>query len=633
MLWLRQISYNRKLVYLIMGITGVTLVLSGVAFVIADTVLFRAYGQRDMEALAQIVAANIASSIAINDENAAVRTLGALNARPYLAQACLYRRNSEVFARYSRNAEELECPRSAGGPLIQADTSDVRLFRTVTQDGGTVGYLYMDYRIGEALSERRNLIVQVAAGIVLLAILVALILTFKLRLFLSRPLLELVDVSKTVSQTHDYSIRAVRRSTDEVGALADAFNDVLAGIQRRDTELMTARQDLESRVAVRTAELQESERRFRLLVGEVRDYAIFMLDPAGYITSWNEGAQRIKGYRADEAIGLHISRFYPPEELSQRTVDARLQEAAAQGRSEQEGWRVRKDGSRFWANAIITALHDPQGRLIGFSKITRDLTERKAADEALREQAAELTRSNTDLQQFAAVASHDLQEPLRMVTNFMQLVSERCSGKLDAETNEFIGYAVDGATRMRQLINDLLAYSRVSAIPQEFALTSCENVLLDVLWNLAPVMEEHNAAVTCDTLPEVLADRAQIAQLFQNLIANAIKFSGPDPPAIHLSAVRADKEWIFSVRDNGIGIRREHYDRIFVMFKRLHDRTQYPGTGIGLAICKRIVEKHRGRIWVESESGRGSTFLFTLPAVTAAPKEAHFDYSHFRTSR
>jgi chemotaxis family two-component system sensor kinase Cph1 len=146
-------------------------------------------------------------------------------------------------------------------------------------------------------------------------------------------------------------------------------------------------------------------------------------------------------------------------------------------------------------------------------------------------------------------------------------------------------------------------------------------------------MEEHNAAVTYDTLPEVLADRAQIAQLFQNLIANAIKFSGPDPPAIHLSAVRADKEWIFSVRDNGIGIRREHYDRIFVMFKRLHDRTQYPGTGIGLAICKRIVEKHRGRIWVESESGRGSTFLFTLPAVTAAPKEAHFDYSHFRTSR
>jgi len=229
------------------------------------------------------------------------------------------------------------------------------------------------------------------------------------------------------------------------------------------------------------------------------------------------------------------------------------------------------------------------------------------------QKAVALERSNAELEQFAYVASHDLQEPLRMVASYTQLLARRYQGRLDADADEFIGYAVDGATRMQGLIQGLLAYSRVSTHTTDFEPTDSEAAFDQAIADLRKAVEESGAVVTHERLPTVMADETQLGQLFQNLIGNAIKFHGEQPPRVHISAEQQGNEWVFAVRDNGIGIDPEYSERIFIVFQRLHGKADYPGTGIGLAICKKIVERHGGRIWIESSAGQGSTFYFTIP--------------------
>jgi PAS domain S-box-containing protein len=614
--------------------------------------------------------------------------------------------------------------------------------------------------------------------------------------------------------------------------------------------------------------LQRSEERLRLLVQGVKDYAILMLDAEGRITTWNEGAERIKGYRAEEIIGEHFSKFYTPEDLATDKPSQELKIAAEQGLFEEEGWRVRKDGSRFWATVLITALRGENGRLRGFSEITRDvtagkkteaalraseikfrgilesapdamviadgqgrivlvnaeterlfgyrreelvgqvvdilvperfrgkhprhregytehpvtrsmgagldlwglrkdntefpveislspietpggtlisstirdvttrkkaeeslreaeehfrtlannisqlawmadekgyifwynqrwfdytgttleemagwgwqkvhhpdhvqqvvariskcfqtgevwedtfplrgrdgnyrwflsravpirdpegkvlrwfgtntdITERKKSEEHLLKTVEELKRSNDELQQFAYVASHDLQEPLRMVASYTQLLAKRYKGRLDSDADEFIAYAVDGSNRMQRLIQDLLAYSRAGTNGKALLEISSEKALKEALANLRATMQESGAVVTHDSLPAITTDDTQLAQIFQNLVGNAIKYRSAKAPLVHVSAAKnGGKEWIFSVRDNGMGIDPQYFERIFVLFQRLHGRTEFKGTGIGLAICKKILERLGGRIWVESQPEKGSTFHFALP--------------------
>ncbi len=246
-------------------------------------------------------------------------------------------------------------------------------------------------------------------------------------------------------------------------------------------------------------------------------------------------------------------------------------------------------------------------------KLGREHRNVMTARQDLEHSVKELARSNAELQQFAYVASHDLQEPLRMVSSYTQLLAKRYRGRLDADADDFIAFAVDGAARMQKLIQDLLAYSRVGTRNLERQAVSMDSVLEYATDMLQLVIKDTDAAVTHESLPSIKVDERQMTQLFQNLISNAIKFRGQEPPRIHVSATRLDGEWLFSVHDNGIGIEPQYADRIFVIFQRLHNRDDYPGTGIGLAICKKIVERHGGRIWMESEPGKGSTFFFTVP--------------------
>ncbi len=247
-------------------------------------------------------------------------------------------------------------------------------------------------------------------------------------------------------------------------------------------------------------------------------------------------------------------------------------------------------------------------------KLRRATVAVSQVNESLSKRTTKLERSNAELERFAYIASHDLQEPLRMVTSYCQLLQRRYKGKLDADADDFISFAVDGATRMRELIDGLLAYSRVGSQGEPFKPTSCAEVLETTLLNLRAALTESGAKVTSNSLPTVTADKTQLVQLFQNLIGNAIKFGNERPIEIDVGAKRENGEWVLSVRDNGIGIDPQYAERIFMIFQRLHGAGDYPGTGLGLAVCKKIVERHGGRIWVESEPDKGSTFYFTLPA-------------------
>jgi PAS domain S-box-containing protein len=373
--------------------------------------------------------------------------------------------------------------------------------------------------------------------------------------------------------------------------------------------------------------LRQSEERFRLMVEAVKDYGIFLLDPTGHVASWNEGAERIKGYRADEIIGKHFSSFYPQEALDRGWPAYELEVAKQEGRFEDEGWRIRKDGSRFWANVIITALYAEDGRLVGFTKVTRDLTERKRQEEALRQSEAsleqanrELARKNRDLQEFAYVASHDLQEPLRKISAFAELLTADFGDTLAPPGLMYVDRIRDAAQRMTTLLRDLLTYSRVATRGAPFQPVNLNRIVEEVTSDLQILLEERQGQVMHEPLPEIEADPTQMRQLFQNLIGNALKFHREGvPPVVRITTetprqgARAQDVQTIVVQDNGIGFDKQHLDRIFAPFQRLHTRREFEGAGLGLAICKRIMERHEGDITARSRPGEGATFIVTLP--------------------
>ena len=428
--------------------------------------------------------------------------------------------------------------------------------------------------------------------------------------------------------------------------------------QQAEAEVRTAHAELEQRVEKRTAELAEAnahlkqtmkergaaEEQFRLVV-EGAPTGMIMVNKAGLILLVNAQIEKVFGYDRSELLGQTMELLVPERFRKMHPghrdgfFAAPTQRAMGTGR---ELYGLRKDGSEFPLEIGLNPIETADGVMVMASII--DITERKRAEESSAQQRAELARSNSELEQFANVASHDLQEPLRMVSSYCGLLSRRYKGKLDKDADDFIHFAVDGATRMRNLIDDLLLYSRVGRREKPFVPINSADSFRAAVANLEIAIGEAHAVISCDPLPSVLGDHGQLTQVFQNLIGNALKFRGNQNSKIHVSARCVSgghdpSEWVFSVQDNGIGFEQHFDDRVFVIFQRLHTREEYSGNGMGLAITKKIIERHGGRIWVESKPAVGSTFFFTLRGqpsenlCVAAPMDAASHEHHVSTVR
>ena len=374
-------------------------------------------------------------------------------------------------------------------------------------------------------------------------------------------------------------------------------------------------------------QLKLSEDRYYKMIEEVEDYAILSMDKEGIIQNWNKGAEKIKGYHESEIVGRHFSVFYLPDDRKRQLPEQLIAEATKTGKAAHEGWRMRKDGTRFWGSIVITALHDADRRIIGFSKVTRDLTERKLAEDRIRQYASDLEFQNRELEQFAYAAAHDMKEPLRKVQFYNNYISDNAADALPEKAKDYLHRSINAASRMQGLIDDLLTYSQASSFSKEPEDVDLNAIVNEVLQAHQPTIETLKAIIHVDPLPVMRIIPFQFSQLFDNLISNALKYHHPQRiPHITISITRTQMPveelvvnsaelncYQLSVSDNGIGFEPRHAEKIFDVFQRLHTLPGIAGTGIGLAICKKIVLNHRGQIRAHGVPGIGATFNIYIP--------------------
>lgn len=559
--------------------------------------------------LAQTLAANSTSWVLADDVEGLTEVVQSLSRYPDLHYAMVLSPDGRVLAHSDRaylglyvtdplSRSLLTAP--SEGKVLVANAQLIDAAEPVVAGTRLVGWARIGLRQGRVDANLHQVMLE---GVLytLLAISVGLAFAFLMAKGLTRAVSALVGAAERI-RLGQRDVRAHLERRDELGRLADDLNQMLDTLTANEEEL-------------------------KLLLDSTAE-GIYGMDLEGRLTFCNPATLRLLGYRhAEELQGQDIHRLIHHTHLdgtpySREACKTFLAMRTGIGQHEDSEVFWRADGTPFpveyWSYPIFR-----HGKAMGTVVTFFDITERRQADELLAKKTEELVRSNAELERFAYVASHDLQEPLRMVASYVQLLAKRYQGRLDADADDFIHYAADGATRMQQLINDLLAYSRVGTRGKEFVPTNANQVLEDALFNLSRAIGDSKANITADKLPSVTADGSQLTQVFQNLIGNAIKFRGKERPDIHVGVSLEQGEWRFTVRDNGIGIPTEHLDRVFQIFQRLHSREEYPGTGIGLSICKRIVERHGGRIGAESETGKGSTFWFTLPLREAGAGETH----------
>ncbi|HEY6389747.1 MAG TPA: ATP-binding protein [Bryobacteraceae bacterium] len=599
----RDIPIKQKLVVMIMLTTAVALLWAGVGIIVADLVLFRSHLERDLSALAQISADNSTAALAFNDPDTAAETLAALRARTHVIAACVYRPDGTMLAKYSRKGAPSTCPPADAQDGLHFSGADVKVSHAILLNDRRIGTLVLLYDLLE-ISERIKIYGATVLGVMLISSLIAFLLSSRLRAIIEKPISQLVAATTAVSETGDYSIRATKLSGDELGVLVDRFNQMLAGIQSRDDNLTQVLHDREE--ALREAE--QARERFRFMA-ESMPQKIFTAAPSGDVDYFNRQWMEFTGLSFDQIKSWGWTQFIHPDDIEENVRAWRKSIETGAPFHFQHRFR-RADGAYRWHLSRAHAMRDDHGRISMWIGSNTDIHEQKEKEEELRQ-------ANDDLQQFAYSASHDLQEPIRNVAVYSEVVAKRYQHLLDADGQQFLGFLTEGGRRLVTLINDLLAYTRAGIVESNTTAVDASAVLEHALASLAEAIRESDATVTYDPLPEVYMGQAHLQQLFQNLIGNALKYRKELPPRIHIAAGNHGAAWRFSVQDNGIGIDSQYKEKIFGVFKRLHRDQKYGGTGIGLAICQRVVERYGGRIWVESEPGKGATFFFTVPQHAA----------------
>ena len=591
---LRGTPITKKLTALFLLTSGVVMLLTGGAYFVSEYLTFRQTLLGQLSTLGQVVATNSTAAVAFRNQRDASEILTAFQAEPHIVAAGLYDRDGRLFSRYPTTLPVEAFPTVPGRDGYAFDSEHLTGYQPVAEGSRRLGTLYLKSDLG-AMYERLGLFGGISTGVLIASFLVALLLSTVLQRQISGPILALATTARAVADRRDYSVRAADGGDGELGLLTDAFNQMLTRIEEQDRNLREGEERLNLALmssGVSTWSWQVANDAFTW-----DDFMppLFGLEPATF------------GGRYDDLLRL----VHPDDrEPVKHSVAQTLERDAPYETEYRVVW---PDGTeRVLAMRGKVVGREPSGAPVRMAGVCWDVTEERRVDEKLRSLLAELERSNKELEQFAYVASHDLQEPLRMVSSYTQLLEVEYRDKLSDDAREYITYAVDGAKRMQRLINDLLEFSRVGTRGTRLEPVDLNVVLSAVLANLSVAIEEAGAQITSDPLPVAMADATQLGQLLQNLIANAIKFRGARPPVINITASDRGQEWVFVVADNGIGIEPQYFDRIFVIFQRLHAAVDYPGTGIGLAVCKRIVERHGGRIWVDSEPGHGTAVSFSV---------------------
>jgi PAS domain S-box-containing protein len=656
--------------------SGTALLFACLSLMVYDVLAFRTTTVANLAVQAQIIGANTATALLLDDRPTAERTLNALRASPHIEGAGLYRPDGRAFASYlrDRNTNQLVVP---GGPSDMTpryifEGWRLHVVHPIRLDGVPTALVYIRSDLQE-ITGRLTQYALLMAAVLLLYMTASLVVSRVARESSAGPIAEPAATARTselaaiVDASDDAivgtSVTGIIRtwnngaerlygySPDEaIGqsirlVVPSGFDDEMDRILAANaagtsvTHIQTIRVTNSGRlvdvsltaspirnssgavigastVARDVTQERQVEERFRLAV-EASPSGVLLVDGSGRIVLTNREVERMFGYEREELVGQPVE-ILVPHRTTVAHVD--LREGflkASQSRRMGQGRDIhgrRKDGSEFLAEIGLNPLVTREGPLI--LSVIVDVSERQAMLQRLEEQTKELQRSNDELMQFAYVASHDLQEPLRMVASYTELLASRYQSQLDERGDKYIRYILEGATRMQRLIRDLLTYARVGKQPTPFVPVSLNDVCVRVIEDLKPLIDESGAIIVVNPLPTVMSLETQIGQVLQNLIGNAIKFRSKDRPArVIVSAERDGDEWRMLVEDNGIGIDMKFHERVFEIFQRLHERGAYDGTGVGLAVVKRIVEGHGGRVWFESTVGQGTRFWFTLPAA------------------
>jgi PAS domain S-box-containing protein len=596
-----RISIKRKIITVTMLTSIAVLTVAIGSFMAYDLSTFRESMRRNLVTVAQLTAENSTAAVAFGNEKDASDTLASLRFEPEIVAAALYNSQGKLFVSYPTNLPASSFPAAPDMDGYHFRNGHLFLFQNVTRDNNLFGHLYLESDM-RYFYQRVKIYSAIAALITLASLIVALLLANRMQKRISDPIVALAATARSVSERRDYSVRAPKLGPDELGVLTDAFNEMLTRIEQH---------------AITGA--------FLSAIVESSDDAIIGKDLTGKVVSWNDGAERMFGYTAGEMVGSSIEKLVAPDRPDE---EARILENAKRGETRlYETIRIRKDGSAVDLSLSVSPIRDAHGDIVGVSSIARDITERKRAEEQILQlnaelehrvqmRTSELTAANQELEAFTYSVAHDLRAPLRHIDAFTRILQEDFAGSFPAEAAQLLETIRRGSENMSRLVNDLLNLAHVGRQEMKRERTSLNALIEEVISEVKRETEGRDIEWRVAELPSVECDPGLLKQVFANLLSNAVKYTRPRPHAVIEIGLRAmNDEKVLYVRDNGVGFNMKYADKLFGVFQRLHRAEEFEGTGVGLAIVERVIKRHGGHIWAESEVDKGATFYFTLAGL------------------